>query len=80
VDRIEKELEKFTSKEREWVREILTSLRSGAIEGLQIKKLKGREDIFRVRKGKIRILYRVADNGAIFILTIERRRERTYRK
>jgi len=62
------------------VREILTSLRSGAIEGLQIKKLKGREDIFRVRKGKIRILYRVADNGAIFILTIERRRERTYRK
>lgn len=80
MDRIEKELEKFTSKEREWVREILTSLRSGAIEGLQIKKLKGREDIFRVRKGKIRILYRVADNGAIFILTIERRRERTYRK
>jgi len=43
-----------------------------------IKKLKGREDIFRVRKGNLRIIYRI-EKEEIFILTVERRSEKTYR-
>lgn len=42
------------------------------------KSLKGRKDIFRVRKGDVRIIYRI-QKGEVFILAIERRSEKTYR-
>lgn len=45
---------------------------------LDIKKLRGHENIFRVRKGNIRIIF-VKDKKDISILTIERRRENTYK-
>lgn len=77
MDRIEKALVKLTPKERTWVRQILRRLIAGDTKGLNIKKLKGREDIFRVRKGTIRIIYRAVKNG-IFILAIEHRSEDTY--
>lgn len=65
-------------RERGWAKEILTRLQSGSAKGLDIKKLKGREDIFRVRKGDVRIIYQLRDGG-IFVLAIDRRNEKTYR-
>ena len=78
MDKIEKELKKLNDKERYLVRDILSKLVSGRLTGLDLKKLKGKEDIFRIRKGSIRIIYRVADEK-IFILAIERRKESTYK-
>jgi mRNA-degrading endonuclease RelE of RelBE toxin-antitoxin system len=78
MDKIQKALLKFTEKERRQIKSILTELLSGQFEGLDLKKLKGREDIFRVRKGTIRIIYRMKDKH-IFILTIERKKEKTYK-
>ncbi len=78
MDKIEKELKKLNDKERYLVRDILSKLASGRLTGLDLKKLKGKEDIFRIRKGSIRIIYRVADEK-IFILAIERRKESTYK-
>jgi len=77
MDVIKKALQKLTEKERGRVREILAKLTSGRTQGLDIKKLQGREDIFRARKGDIRIIYR-KQGAAIFILLIERRNEKTY--
>ena len=45
----------------------------------EIKKLKGRGDIFRARKGSLRTIYRLDAKGKVFILAIERRREDTYK-
>ena len=42
-----------------------------------MKKLKGYENIFRVRKGKLIIIFS-KEKGDIFILAIERRRDTTY--
>ena len=78
MDKLEKALKRLTEKEREWAREILELLCPKNVRGLDIKKLKGRDDIFRVRKGNLQILYRVKD-GKIFILAIERRSEKTYK-
>lgn len=77
MDRIGKALAKLTPKERTWVEQILQRLTVGDTRGLNIKKLKGREDIFRARKGNVRIIYRAVGNW-IFILAIERRNEGTY--
>lgn len=78
TDKISKELAKFTDKERGQVKEILLQLKADSTVGLQITKLKGHQDIYRVRKGRVRIIYRQQQKG-IKILAIERRSEKTYR-
>ncbi|MES2087795.1 MAG: hypothetical protein V4467_02250 [Patescibacteria group bacterium] len=78
MDRINKELRKLSEKERAFVKEILQKIQKGNTTSLDIKKLKGRTDIFRVRKGTVRIIYQKTESG-IFILALERRNESTYR-
>lgn len=77
TDKISKELAKLTAKERQLIREILLQLKTNNLLGLQISKLKGHNDIFRVRKGRLRIIYKQSDD-TISILAIERRSEKTY--
>ncbi|MBI5913045.1 hypothetical protein HY839_01225 [Candidatus Azambacteria bacterium] len=79
MDKIEKELAKLSAKERVWVKEILEKILRKDVRGVEVKKLKARKDIFRIRKGSIRIIYR-DNNGAISILAIERRNDNTYAK
>lgn len=78
MEKINKALGKLTSKERERIKEILIKLKNGQLNNIDLKKLKGREDIFRIRKGKLRIIYRRDKEGSIYILTIERRSDKTY--
>lgn len=78
MDKIQKALKKLTSKEKERVKKILVKLKNRQLANLDLKKLKGRDDIFRVRKGKIRIIYRIDQKGNIFILAIERKSDTTY--
>ena len=78
MDKIEKELLKLSSKGRAQVREILEKILRKDVRGLELKKLKARKDIFRVRKGSIRIIYR-DNNGAVSILAIERRNDNMYK-
>lgn len=57
---------------------LLESIFSGKTKGLDIKKLTGYKDIYRVRFGKIRVIFRRHDSD-INILEISRRSEKTYR-
>lgn len=77
MDKIARALKKLNPKEKTWVKAILSKIDNNDFSDLEIKKLKGRQDIFRVRKGQMRIIYRVY-NGEIYILTIERRSDKTY--
>lgn len=78
MDKIEKALKKLTGKERLKIKTILKRLKANDLAGLNIKKLKDRDDIFRVRSGDLRIMYRTK-NDQINILAIERRNEKTYK-
>lgn len=78
VDKITKELRKFSPKERKWVDFILQKIKNSDFKGLEIKKLKGRQDIFRIKKASIRIIFR-KNNNRIFLITIERRADNTYK-
>ncbi len=77
VDKIQKALNKFSEKEKRMVNGLLLKIKAGNVNGLNIKKLKGYCNIFRIRKGKNRIIYRI-ENNQIFILAIERRSDKTY--
>ena len=59
MDRIAKELGKLTEKERGKLKVILNKIQQGKFLGLDLKKLRGREDVFRARKGSMRIIFRV---------------------
>lgn len=80
MDTIEKALRKLSEKERGWVKEIVAKIVSNELEGLNVEKLAGHDDIFRIRKGDIRIIFRRDHNGRFFILKIGRRSEKTYRE
>jgi len=77
MDKIAKALKKLAVGEKEIVKALLIKIDCRNFNGLDIKKLKGRQDIYRVRKGKIRIIYHISDNK-ITILTLERRNDNTY--
>lgn len=78
MDRIDKELLKLNKKERGWVKTILEKIENGNFAGLDYKRLKGVHDIYRVRKGNVRIIYR-SENNLIYILAIEKRNDNTYK-
>ncbi|MCK5460153.1 type II toxin-antitoxin system RelE/ParE family toxin [Candidatus Parcubacteria bacterium] len=79
MDKISKALKKFSPKEREKIKEILLKLKNNSLNRFDIKKLKGSDDIFRIRKGDIRIIYKINKNNDLFILTVERRSDNTYK-
>ncbi len=77
MDKISKALQKLNSEEQKILKDILTNINKGNFSGLDLKKLKGRKDIFRVRKGKMRIIF-YKKESVIKILSIERRSDKTY--
>lgn len=77
MDKISKALRKLSDEEKEIVKTILIALKSGKIAGFDVKKLKGRSEIFRIRKGKIRIIYQ-KETWGVRILAVEKRNDNTY--
>lgn len=78
MDKIDKALSKLTFKEKERIRNVIKALQLGRFDNLDIKKLKGSQDIFRVRKGGLRIVYQLLGRR-IVILKIDKRKEDTYK-
>jgi len=79
MDKIKKALRKLSQKERNRIKEVLKKINQAETRSLDLKKLKGYSDIFRVRKGDLRIIYRQTGKQ-IFILRIERKKEKTYKE
>lgn len=74
---LKKLLSKFNKEERKIIESLIETVISLNWRNLDIKKLKGHQDIFRIRKGKIRIIF-AKDKKDVFILAIDRRREDIY--
>lgn len=56
---------------------IILKIKRGSLSGFDLKKLKNCDDIFRIRRGKLRIIFKKQGDGQYFILTIERRSDKT---
>lgn len=80
MDKIIKALKKLNNKERKIIKEILIKIKSNNFSNFDLKKLKNRDDIFRIRKGSLRIIFQKINNQKINILAIERRSDNTYKK
>ncbi|MDZ7744520.1 MAG: hypothetical protein U5K77_02040 [Candidatus Saccharibacteria bacterium] len=78
VDKITKLLAKLSPKERELIKLLILRLKLDDTEGLDIKQLRGHSDLFRVRKGRLRIVYRKSASK-MHIIRIDRRNDKTYK-
>jgi len=78
MNKIHKYLDKLLPKERDLIIEIVAQIERGDMSNLDIKKLKGYFNIYRVRKGKTRILFHFDAMGRTAIDSISRRSDNTY--
>ena len=79
MEQIQKQWKKISAKERAKIREIFQKLKNRDFVDLNRKKLKGYENIYRVRAGNYRIIY--FDDGEEMLLKyLKRRDERTYKE
>jgi len=75
---VKKLLSKFSREEREKLELFIEAINSLNWRNLDVKKLKGYQNIFRVRRGKIRIVF-TKNKKDISILSIDRRHENIYK-
>lgn len=75
---LKKLLAKFDLKERQALESLIEKVISLDWYGLDIKKLQGHQAFFRLRKGKLRLIF-IKNRGSISIVAIERRNEKTYK-
>jgi len=75
---LKKLLSKFSREEQKALESLIEKIISFNWHSLDIKKLKGYQDIFRLRKGKLRIIF-TKNNKSILILAIDNRSEKTYK-
>lgn len=79
MDRVTKFLKKLSPKERNTAGIVVSKILAHDFFGLNVKKLKGKQNEFRVRKGDIRIIF-LMKGGFINIISIERKSDTTYYK
>jgi mRNA-degrading endonuclease RelE of RelBE toxin-antitoxin system len=77
MDKISKALRLLSPREQALLKAILIRIKQGDLKGHDLRKLKGHDDIFRIRKGDIRIIFSKKEDK-IMILAIERRSDNTY--
>ena len=77
MDKISTALKKLSVKEGKEIKNILKNIKLKQLSGFDIKKLKGHDNIFRVRKGNLRVIFLKYSDG-VKILAIERKGDNTY--
>ena len=79
MNKNEKALRRLPLKTNLKIFAIIAQIRQGNTAGLDIKKLKGNKDCFRVRIGEIRLIYLKRPDGICEIKSIAKRDDQTYR-
>lgn len=78
MNKLEKDLRKLSRKERNIVEQIVRKIVSNDLVGLNVKRLQGYDDLYRIRKAKLRIIYK--HHPSIFeLLSVSYRDEKTYK-
>jgi mRNA-degrading endonuclease RelE of RelBE toxin-antitoxin system len=79
TDKIAKFLQKLPPKDLKIIKEVILLLSKNQIDNLNVKKLKGSTNIYRARKGNIRIIFS-KEKDVVKILQISKRDDQTYSK
>lgn len=78
-DRLEKFLAKLHGRELLLVQNLMLRIKLGELDGLQIKPLKGHKNFYRLRKGRVRIIFEIRSDREPEIHSVGYRDDQTYR-
>lgn len=78
MNKIDKFLFKLSLKERLIAEEVLSLVKSRQFDNLNIRKLKGFNDRYRIRQARLRIIFSM-DESRIEIIKIDNRDDNTYK-
>ena len=79
TDKITKLLAKLSKKDLRRIQTTVEKISKLELDGLNLKAVKGQADIFRIRVGDYRIIFKISPDRTTRILLIDRRSEKTYR-
>ena len=79
MDKLTKFLKKLPRKEQKVLLEIIDKMEKGNVSNLDIKKLKGRKEFYRIRFGTKRLLFFKLAAGKYRFISIENRSDTTYK-
>lgn len=77
MGKLDTQLAKIPAKDRQEIERIVERIIDRDFSHLDVKKLKGLKNIFRVQRGNFRVIFEFAESGPR-IHSIERRSEHTY--
>ncbi|PIP86897.1 plasmid stabilization protein [Candidatus Campbellbacteria bacterium CG22_combo_CG10-13_8_21_14_all_36_13] len=77
MNKLDKFLSKLDKKTRYEIEKTINVILGGDFSKFDIKKLKGKHNLFRVRVGKVRIVFKYAKDGN-FVQSISFRNDTTY--
>jgi len=81
MDKTTKFIRRLSPKERARVTEQITKLLQGETAGLQIKKLTGHTRVYRLRVGRVRIIFMIGNTeNDIEIVQVDFRDDNTYKE
>ena len=75
---IDKFIDKLNSKDKIKVLGIIEQIKKGEISGFNIKKLKGKDNFYRVRKMQFRFIYEVSADNSLHVIDVSRKDDNTY--
>lgn len=78
MHKIDKFIARLDAERREKVLAVLVRVLSGNFQGLNLKKMKEVGPLYRVRIGKVRIIFEMDTNG-IRLIDIDFRNDNTYK-
>ncbi|MBI5140012.1 MAG: hypothetical protein HZA94_01005 [Candidatus Vogelbacteria bacterium] len=80
MDKIDKFLRKLRPQELDCMERVIDEIYSGEWKMLNIKKLKGFSNLYRVRSGRIRVVFELLSSSpvGIKIYSVDNRNDNTY--
>ena len=79
MDKVKKAIARLPKEHKAAFDALMLKLWARDLFGLNLIKLKGQKDIFRVKKGRVRVIFRMT-NESLEVLEVDLRSEKTYRK
>ena len=78
MDKVQKALAKLPKQHREIFDALMVKLMARDFLGLNLARMKGFKDVYRVKHGRFRVIFRMNGQG-LFVLEVGLRSEKTYR-
>jgi mRNA interferase RelE/StbE len=79
MDKVRKQLLKVPAKDRKRILAVYEKVLANKLTGLDIRKMKGSQTIFRVRIGDYRVIYQQLSSTRNVIIAVMKRDDQTYR-